>query len=138
MAGVTLQPKGVRDWHRVDAQSVPPLPLFNRAVHLTMMRPTERHREFITDFEAECPGLRKAQMVGVARLAPANNTRLCRDILTMPLVAQSAGLGRHGVVFEIDGLCRGQGRGSCCYGALRNRFGLQRRLRARIFAPTLR
>ena len=56
----------------------------------------------------------------------------------MALVAQPARLGRDGVVFEIQGLCRGQGRGSCYNGALRNRLGLQGSLRARIFAPTLR
>ena len=43
-----------------------------------MMRATERHRELIADLEAEAPGLREAQVMGIRRLASANQCRPAR------------------------------------------------------------
>ncbi len=46
----------------------------------TVMPATEGHRELITDLAAERTGLRKSEVMGVRRLAAADETRLLGDI----------------------------------------------------------
>ena len=54
------------------------------------MTPTERHREFIAELQADCTRLGKPQMMRVTWLAPANQTRLARNKFQVGLVAQIA------------------------------------------------
>jgi hypothetical protein len=63
-------------------------------MHLTMMPSTQRHGEFIADLAAECPALRESQVVGIARLPTANQTRLLGYITEMLAVPHSARLGQ--------------------------------------------
>ncbi len=54
-----------------------------------MMSPTQRHSEFVTDLAADGPVLRKAQVMGIARLATANQAGLLRDKPDMRAIANA-------------------------------------------------
>ena len=53
-----------------------PVRFLTGAVQFAMVCPAQWDREFVADLEAETAGLRKAQMMGIAGLAPANEARL--------------------------------------------------------------
>jgi hypothetical protein len=63
---------------------LPPLPFIAGCV-LLMMDGAERYGEFIADLEPSAPGLRKADVMGMAWGSPANETRLLRDEAQMLL-----------------------------------------------------
>ena len=65
-----------------------------------MMGAAERHRELIADLEAEAPGLREAQVMGVRRLAPTNHAGLRGDKLAVTFVAPPPRFRRHGIIFN--------------------------------------
>ena len=71
-----LFPKMLRRFQRIDLQVLPPRLLVASLMHLSMMPPTERHSEFITDLKTDRPRLRKTQMMRIGRLPPADQTRL--------------------------------------------------------------
>ena len=52
----------------------PPSGFVAAAVDLTMMASAEGDGELVTDLAAECPALRKTQVMGIRRLAIANQT----------------------------------------------------------------
>jgi hypothetical protein len=54
------------------------------AMDLAMMAPTQRHGELIADLAPERPALREAQMVGIRRLAAANEASLRGDESLLP------------------------------------------------------
>ena len=58
-----------------------------------MMAPAQRHGELIADLAAERAMLREAQMMGVCRPAPANQTRLFGHEPDVLLVTKAARLG---------------------------------------------
>jgi hypothetical protein len=60
-------------------------------MHCAMMPATERDREFIADFAAERARLSKSEVVGIGRLAAAQETSLLGDVAQMPPVAIAAG-----------------------------------------------
>ena len=70
-------------------------------MQLAMMRAAQRHRELIADLEAEAPGLREAQMMGVRWLAPTNHAALRGDKLAVTFVAPPPRFGRHGIIFKL-------------------------------------
>ena len=57
-------------------------------MQLPMVPAAERHRELIADFEADCPGLGKPQVMRIAGLPAADQARLRGDKLQMRLVTQ--------------------------------------------------
>jgi hypothetical protein len=63
------------------------------AMELAMMSATERDRELVADFASECPILREAQMMGIARLTPADQAGLPGDKADMLAIANAARLG---------------------------------------------
>ena len=65
-----------------------------------MMGATERHRELIADLEAEAPGLREAQVVGIRRLAATNDAGLRGNKLAVAFVAPPSGFRRHRIIFK--------------------------------------
>ena len=65
-----LYPKASGDLQGIDPEIFPPGLLVARLMQLPVMTPTERHREFIADLQAERPWLGKAQMMRVTWLAP--------------------------------------------------------------------
>ena len=54
----------------------PPCSLVTVAVNLTMMTSAERDGEFVADFEAQGSGLRKPQVMRIARFAAADQAGL--------------------------------------------------------------
>ena len=57
-------------------------------MQLPMVPAAERHRELVADFETDCPGLGKPQMMRIAGLPAAYQARLRGDKLQMRLVTQ--------------------------------------------------
>ena len=53
----------------------PPSSFIAAPVDLAMVTAAEWNREFIADLTAECPALRKAEMVGICRLPAADRDR---------------------------------------------------------------
>ncbi len=70
-----------------------------------MVRAAERHRELIADLEAEAAWLRKAQVMGVRRLAAANNAGLRGYELAVSFVAPPSRFGRDGIIFKLKRRC---------------------------------
>ena len=70
----------------------PPRPLVAGAMNLTMMASTERDGELVADLAAECPVLRKAQVMGIRRLATTDQARVLGDKLNVRAVAGAARL----------------------------------------------
>ena len=75
------RPKFVGNAYRLDAELRPPSHFIAGPMQVAMMRAAERHREFIADLEAKASRLREAQVMGVRRLAPANDAGLRGDKL---------------------------------------------------------
>ena len=71
-----MLPKTSSDLKSIDLQVLPPRLLVASLMHLPMVPTAERHGEFITDLKSDRPRLRKAQMVRIGRLPPADQTRL--------------------------------------------------------------
>src|SRR5262249_48136508 len=90
---VRLVPQGLGNFERVDLAIGPPDFLMRALVQLPVMAAAERDGELIADFEANAARLRKAQMVWIARLAAADQTRLGCNELEVRLVTQPPGLG---------------------------------------------
>src|ERR1700676_3463172 len=72
--GFEPQRAGRNGW--IHSYPPPPGGFVTAAMHLAMMPSTQGHSEFIADLAAECPALRESQVVGIAVLATANQTRL--------------------------------------------------------------
>src|SRR5262249_26247325 len=79
------EPAGNLD--RVDAGLPPPPTLVAGAVHRAMMPAAEWDRELVADLAAERTGLSKSEVVGIRRLAAAQQTRLLGDIAQVLTVA---------------------------------------------------
>ena len=57
-------------------------------MQLPVVPAAERHRELIADFETDCPGLGKPQVMRIARLPATDQARLRSDKLQMRFVTQ--------------------------------------------------
>ena len=73
---MALFPKPLGDLKRVDIQVMPPGYFIAGLVQLTMMVAAEGYGELIADFQAQGPGLGKAQMMRIGLLAPADQAWL--------------------------------------------------------------
>ena len=69
-------PKPLGNLQRINMQVRPPGSFITRLMQLPMVAAAERHGEFIADFATQGSGLGKAQMMRIARLAPADQARL--------------------------------------------------------------
>src|SRR5215204_1205484 len=67
----------------------PPTHFVPAAVQLAMMDATQGNGELVANLAPERPRLGKAQVVGITRRAPTDETRLGRDELKVPLVASA-------------------------------------------------
>ena len=61
---------------RIELEFLPPSSFITVTVELAMMSPAERDRELVADLAAERMVLRKAQVMGVARLTSADDASL--------------------------------------------------------------
>ena len=73
---MALLPKTVSCLESIDLQALPPCHLIASLMQLSMVTTAERHGELITDLETDRPWLRKAQMMRIGRLPPADEARL--------------------------------------------------------------
>ena len=94
-----MLPKTSSCLESVDPQALPPRLLVASLMQLPMMPTAERHGELIADLKTDCPWLRKAQMVWIGRLPPADQARFCSHELQVRLVAQALGFGDSELAF---------------------------------------
>src|SRR3954451_13398153 len=87
-SSLSFQPQHARlvDW--LKTCFCPPVRFLARALQFAMLSPAQRDREFVTDLEADATGLRETQMMGIVRLASADEAGLFRDEPQMRLVTQ--------------------------------------------------
>ena len=85
-AGFHPQPQGHPG--RFDTQSLPPAPLVAGAVRLTVMNPAQRNSEFVADLVAQSSPLCESEVMGIGRLASADEAGLGRDEPQVRLVAE--------------------------------------------------
>ena len=71
-----LLPELPRDAQRVYSKFIPPDRFVSCLVQLPMMAAAERDRKLVAHLDAERARLCEAEMVGVTRLAPADDTGL--------------------------------------------------------------
>ena len=113
-----LFPKMLGGFQRIDFESFPPRDLIAGLMQLPVMASAERDGEFVADFKAEGSRLSKPQMMRIARLPTADQTRLRGDKFQVSLVAQSLGFGDDKLAlvdfgWKRIGYCGRQGRGFC-------------------------
>ena len=113
-----LLPKILGDRQRIDVARLPPGHFIAGLMQLPVMAAAERHRELIADFETDCSGLGKAQVMRIAGCRPqtrhgceATNFRcaLSRSRLGSAMV-ELALVDPAGTEIE---RCRRQRRGCC-------------------------
>ena len=92
MEGVRFKPERAGSDRGINASLAPPCGFVTVAMDFSMMAAAQRHCELIADFATERPALRKAQVVGVARLPAADQTSLVRHKPHVLAVANAARL----------------------------------------------
>src|SRR5436190_9389722 len=98
---VGLIPQLVSNGLRLDPELRPPSHFIAGSMELAMMAAAERHRELITGLDAEAPGLRETQVMGIRWLAATDHTGLCGNKFAMAFVASPSCLRRDRVLFKI-------------------------------------
>ena len=76
----------------VDTSLLPPGSLVAAFVNLAMVAATQGDGEFVAELASERPVLCKAQVMGIRRAAPTNETGLLGNIFDVLTVAYSAWL----------------------------------------------
>src|SRR5215218_7404721 len=69
-------PQQLRNRHRIDHDLLPPRPLITTIVYLAVMRATQPDSELVADLSPERSWLSEAEVVSIARCAPADEARL--------------------------------------------------------------
>jgi hypothetical protein len=88
-----VAPQITGNFDRIDAKPDPPCTFIAGAMSLSMMVSAQGSNEFIAHLTAERGRLHEAQVMGIARGSPADETSLLRDEPKMILVAVAARLG---------------------------------------------
>ena len=88
-----LLPKIPSDRQGVDLQVLPPGYFIAGLMQLPVMVATKGHGELVAHFKTEGSGLRKPQVMRIARLPATDQTRLRGDEPQMGFVTQPFGLG---------------------------------------------
>jgi hypothetical protein len=73
---VRLFPKPIGSLQGVDVEALPPGHFIAGLMQLPMMTATQRHGEFVADFETQGYGLSKAQVMRIARLPATDEAGL--------------------------------------------------------------
>jgi len=87
-------PQRARDFQWLNPMASPPRLLVARLMQLIVVDGAERDRELIAHLAAHGPRLSKAQVMGVRRGSPANQTGLLADDLEVVLGADPFDLGK--------------------------------------------
>ena len=90
--GVRLFPERACYFQCVDATPFPPGDFISHLMKLPVMATAEWYRKLIADLEADSARLREPQVVRIARLTAADDTRLRRDKPQVCLIAKTLGL----------------------------------------------
>ena len=77
---------------RIDPRLPPPCYFVAAAVNLAVVAATQGNGELVADFATERPALAIAQMMGIARLATANQARMLGDVPDVVAVPNPARL----------------------------------------------
>jgi len=88
-----LKPQRARLNGRINSYFQPPHGFVTAAMDLAMMSPAQWHGVLIADLAAKRAALRKAQVMGVARCAAADQAGLPGNELDVLAVAQAPRLG---------------------------------------------
>ena len=88
-----LSPEPAGDVEGIDPSGHPPAPLVADPVQGAVVRPAQRHHEFVADLAAQRPSLGEAQVVRVGGGAGADQAGLPGDEPQVLLVAVALGLG---------------------------------------------
>ena len=94
-----FEPKCSSGAGRIEADVLPPSCFIATTMEFAVVPPAQWDREFVTDLAPERPVLRKAQMVGVARLTAADQAGLLCDKPYMITIAKTSRFGVHQVGF---------------------------------------
>ena len=89
---VRFEPQRTSQGHGINTNLLPPRSFIAVPMDFAMMPSTQGHSEFITDLAAECPALGESQVMGIAGLATANQTRLSGHMSDVITVAHPARL----------------------------------------------
>jgi hypothetical protein len=90
---MALQPQCARRRQRIDSDPGPPGRLIATVMEFAMMPAAQRNGELVADLAAERPALSEAQMMGVRRASPTDQTWLFSNIPDVVSVADAAWLG---------------------------------------------
>ena len=120
---MTFQPECASRRCRIDVLALPPCRLIAGTMQLAMMSPTQRDGELIADLLSHGAALRKAKMVWIRRLPPANETSLLSNqpevlsITNPPWLRQCQGRLIDSSWFGVIGsYCARARHRSCCHG----------------------
>ena len=78
---------------RVKPCAAPPRSFITMTMDLAMMSTAERHGKLVADLASERPALGEAQVMGVGRFTPADQTSLLRHKAHMVAIADAPRLG---------------------------------------------
>ena len=115
-----FQPERTRSQRRIYRDPLPPCRFIAVAVSLAMVAAAERDGELVAHLSCHRTHLRKAQVMRVARLSPAHEAGLLRDVPDVVPVPDAAGLwkGKHAFVRAVR-LCTVPGLAPLCSAVAR-------------------
>ena len=90
---VRVSPQVASVPQRINGGLAPPFRFIAVAMQFKMMAAAQGNGEFIADLATECAALGKAQVMGVARRTPADQTGLLRHKAHMTAIAMRRGSG---------------------------------------------
>ena len=93
------QPERTGDGVGIDTGLCPPCRLIADAMHFTVMRTAQRYGELVARLATESTRLGEAKMMGVARLAAADQARLPGDKSQVGFISDPARLGESQYAF---------------------------------------
>src|SRR4051794_12696893 len=88
-----LFPQLSSDLNRIDAGQLPPCLLIANTMNCPVMNAAQGGNEFVAHLPTECTRLHEAQVVGIGRFSPAQETGLLGDEPQMLFVAIATRLG---------------------------------------------
>jgi hypothetical protein len=97
-----FEPKVARLSQGIDTASLPPCDFVRTVVNLAVMNAAQGHGKLITYLAADGAVLREAKVVGIRRVAAADEAWLFGNKFDVGLVPNSARLGKGQFVFVDD------------------------------------